>query len=165
MIPKTIIVVHLTGNWKMKKSAEKDLKKLEFNIDVDNNVMKDLNNEDVLHFNNDLANNNNADIEDIGVINKYDNQHNHFGAPEDNIQQQNHHFGSNTQQILEVDNKYDDYNGHFNVVGDEELSAGNNNDKMTLTLILILVMNLFLNGVTRMTTQMSMNLMMIVTLI
>ena len=74
-------------NWKMEENTEKELKKFEFdiNINIDDNDMKDLNNEDALHLNNGLADNNNAEIEDIGVINEHDDQHNQFGTPDDNI--------------------------------------------------------------------------------
>ena len=102
---------------------------LEFDINVDDDEINDLNDEDALHHNDGLADNSNADIENIGVINEYDNQHNYFGATDDNIQHHNHHFGRKVQRSLDTDDKDDNDNGHFNVVGDEESSANNNNDK------------------------------------
>ena len=48
----------------MPKKGEIDLKKIEFDNDVDNDEIKDLDNEDALHFNDGLAgNNNNNNIE------------------------------------------------------------------------------------------------------
>ena len=83
----------------MEENAEEDLKKLKFDIDINDDEIKDLNNEDVLHLNDGLAENNNDNIEDIGVINKHDNQHNHFGAPDDNLQHQNQHYGKRNNMI------------------------------------------------------------------
>lgn len=75
------------NDWKIEENAQKDLKKLEFEIDivVDDNEIEDLNNEDAIYLNDGLADDNNADIEDIGVVNKHDNQHNYFGAPDNNL--------------------------------------------------------------------------------
>ena len=76
-----------------------------------------------------LANNNNNDIEDIGVLNKHDGRHNHVGVPDDNLQQQNQHFGRREQHDSVVDNKDDYNNSHVNLVGNEESSTNNNNKK------------------------------------
>ena len=114
----------------MEENTEKTLKKLEFNIEINNDEIEDLNNEDALHLNDGLTDNNNADIENMGLINKQDNKYNHFGAPNDNIQQQNHHFKRRVQQNLDANDKDDNNNiGRFNVVGDEELSTDGNNDE------------------------------------
>ena len=126
---KSCVFDTCNSNQKKEENTEKDLKKLEFDINVDDNEIKDLNDEHALHLNDGLADNTNTDIEDIEFINKNDDQHNHFGAPDDSIQQQNHHFERRIQQNLDVDNKDDDDNSQFNVVGDEESSADNNNDK------------------------------------
>ena len=57
-------------DWNMEKNPEVDLKKLVTNIAIDNNQVADLNNEDALHLNDGLADDNNADNEDIGVVHK-----------------------------------------------------------------------------------------------
>ena len=113
----------------MPDDAEEDLKKIEFDFNVGDDEIQDLNDEDALHLNDGLAANNNDNIEDIGVINEHDDQHNHFGAPDDNIQQQNHHFGRRVRQNLDADDEDDDDNGQFNVVGDDVSSAYSNNDE------------------------------------
>ena len=43
------------NNWKMEEKAKEDLKKLEFDIDGDNNEIEDLNSKDALHLNDGLA--------------------------------------------------------------------------------------------------------------
>ena len=138
-------------DWKMPEIREEDLKKIEFDNDVDNDEIKDLNNQDKLHLNDNLANNKNNDIDDIGAINKHDDQHDHFGVPDDNLQQQNQYFRKKEQHDLNAADEDDDNNSHVNLVGDEEMRSWvliititslmivNN---MTLTLIIILTVNL-----------------------
>ena len=107
----------------MKENAEKDLKKLEFDIVVEDDEIKDLNNKEALHLIDTPADNNNDNIGDIGVINEHDDQHNHFCVPDDNLQQQNHHFGKRKQQDSDAANKDDDNNGHFYMIGGDGSSA------------------------------------------
>ena len=73
------------ADWKMEENTEKDLKKLEFDIDVSDNEIEDLNNEDALHLNDGLADNNNNNIKNIGDISQHDKQQNHFGVPNNNL--------------------------------------------------------------------------------
>ena len=51
----------------MEKNADNDLKKQEFEIHGNGDEIKDLNNEGALHLNDGLVNNNNDDIEYIGI--------------------------------------------------------------------------------------------------
>ena len=79
-------------DWKMLKKGEIDLKKIGFDNDVNDDEIKDLNDDDALHLNDGLANNNNDNTKKNGVINKHDDQHDLFVAPDDDLQQQNQHF-------------------------------------------------------------------------
>ena len=81
------------ADWKIGKEPEKDLKKIEFNINVDNNKINDMNNEDAVHLKHDLADDNNKDIEDSGFQHKQDDQHNRFCAPVKNRLQPSHQLG------------------------------------------------------------------------
>ena len=72
------------AGWNMRKNPGIDLKKLVTNTAIDDNEVEDLNNKDALHLNDGLADDNNADIEDIGVQHEQDDQHNPFGAPIEN---------------------------------------------------------------------------------
>ena len=55
------------ADWKIGKKPETDLKKIVFDINVNNNEINDLNNKDTLHLKDGLADDNNAGIEDSGV--------------------------------------------------------------------------------------------------
>ena len=57
---------------KIGKEPETDLKQIEFNIDVNNNEINDLNNKDAVHLKDGLADDTNIDIEDSGIQHNQD---------------------------------------------------------------------------------------------
>ena len=55
------------SNWKIGKKPETDLKKIEFNINVNDDEIDDMNGEEAVYLNDGLADDNNNNIEDNGV--------------------------------------------------------------------------------------------------
>ena len=60
------------------KKPETGLKKIEFDINVNDNEIDDLNNKAKVHIKDSLADDNSTNIEYSGVQHKQDDQHNHF---------------------------------------------------------------------------------------
>ena len=81
------------ADWKIEKEPEIDLKKIKFDINVNEDEIDDLNNKDVVYLKDDLADDNNTDIEDSGVHHKQDDKHNRFCAPVENKLQLSHQIG------------------------------------------------------------------------
>ena len=81
-----------------KDDGQIDQKNIVYNNTVDDDKIDNLNKENVLHLcgglvdNNNNYNNNNY-IEHDGVVNQQDEQENHFGGTNNNLQAQNKHFG------------------------------------------------------------------------
>ena len=55
------------ADWNIGKKPETNLKKIEFNIDVNDNEINDLNNKYAVHLKDGLDDDNNIEIEDCGV--------------------------------------------------------------------------------------------------
>ena len=86
-----------------KNGGEIDLKNIVQDDAVDDDEIDDLDNEDALHLNDGLTNNNN--IKHVGVINQQDEQQNHVGAPNNNLQPQNDHFGGMDGHVSDDEDK------------------------------------------------------------
>ena len=95
-------------DWKIGKEPETNLKKIKFNIDVNNNEIDHLNDEDTVHLKHGLADDNNTDIKDCGVQHKQDYQRNCFGTPVENKQQPSHQLeGQNQANDWKSTNKHE----------------------------------------------------------
>ena len=77
-------------DWKIEKELDTDLKKLVFNIDVEDNKIADLNKEDIIHLKDGLPDDNNTDIKDSRVQHNQDDRYNRFCTLVENKLQPSH---------------------------------------------------------------------------
>ena len=90
-----------------KNGGEIDHTNIVYNDAIDNDEINDLQDEDTPHLNDGLAdnNNNNNNIKHVGVISQQDKQQNHVGAPNNNLQPQNDHFGGMDGHVSDDEDK------------------------------------------------------------
>ena len=116
--------------WRLEyaKKGAIDLKKVEFDNDVNDDKIDDLEDESALYPNDGLANNNSNNIDHIGVINQHDEQQNHFVVPNNNLQPQNQHFGKLDQHDSDPNDDDGNNNGHTNLSEDDGSNIDNNSN-------------------------------------
>ena len=82
---------------KIRREPETDLKKIEFNIDVKDDKINDLNNKDTVHFKDGLADDKNTDIKGSGVQYKQDARRNRCCTPVKNELQLSNQLGGHNE--------------------------------------------------------------------
>ena len=111
-------------DWNMVKKGEIDLKKIEFDNAVDDDEIDYLDDEDVIHLNDGLADDNSNNIEHIWVINQHDEQQNYFDVHNNNLQPQNNHFEWLEEHDSDANDNDKNINNHIHISDDD----GSNTD-------------------------------------
>ena len=100
------------------------LKKIDFNININDNEIDDMNGKEVVHPSNDLIDDDYSNIEDHATQQKQTNRNNRFYTLVDNILQLRSH--------LENPNKINDWKNKNNYKGDLGMAYNNNTENSTL---------------------------------